>query len=226
MRTGRPVAAVSVTAEQRLELERWSRRPKTAQALAMRSRIILLAAQGGSNKSIAQKLATTPHTVGKWRKRFQGAGNDGLLDEPRPGTSRKLSDRQVELVLARTLESQPEAATHWSTRDMAKACGLSQSSDQPHLARLFSGAPSFRRPSSFPAIRCSSRRCATSLACILTRPTAPWCYAWTRRARYRRWIEPRRCYPCVQGRSNAAPTIMRVTAPPACLPRWIPSRVN
>ena len=75
----------------------------------MRSRIILLAAQGGSNKSIAQKLATTPHTVGKWRKRFQSAGNDGLLDEPRPGTSRKLSDRQVELVLARTLESQPEA---------------------------------------------------------------------------------------------------------------------
>ena len=140
MRTGRPVAAVSVTAEQRLELERWSRRPKTAQALAMRSRIILLAAQGGSNKSIAQRLATTPHTVGKWRKRFQGAGNDGLLDEPRPGTSRKLSDRQVELVLARTLESQPEAATHWSTRDMAKACGLSQSTIS-RIWRAFSLAP-------------------------------------------------------------------------------------
>jgi transposase len=140
MRTGRPVAAVSVTAEQRLELERWSRRPKTAQALAMRSRIILLAAQGGSNKSIAQKLATTPHTVGKWRKRFQSAGNDGLLDEPRPGTSRKLSDRQVELVLARTLESQPEAATHWSTRDMAKACGLSQSTIS-RIWRAFSLAP-------------------------------------------------------------------------------------
>ena len=140
MRTGRPVAAVSVTAEQRLELERWSRRPKTAQALAMRSRIILLAVQGGSNKSIAQKLATTPHTVGKWRKRFQGAGNDGLLDEPRPGTSRKLSDRQVELVLARTLESQPEAATHWSTRDMAKACGLSQSTIS-RIWRAFSLAP-------------------------------------------------------------------------------------
>jgi transposase len=131
---------VTVTAEQRLELEAWSRRPKTAQALAMRSRIILLAAQGGSNKSIAVKLSTTPHTVGKWRKRFACLGNDGLLDEPRPGTSRKLSDKQVELVLARTLESQPEAATHWSTRDMAKACGLSQSSVS-RIWRAFSLAP-------------------------------------------------------------------------------------
>ena len=140
MRLGRPVAVVTVNDEQRLELEAWSRRPKTAQALAMRSRIILLAAQGGSNKSIALKLSTTPHTVGKWRKRFQSAGNDGLLDEPRPGTSRKLSDKQVELVLTRTLESQPEAATHWSTRDMAKTCGLSQSSIS-RIWRAFSLAP-------------------------------------------------------------------------------------
>jgi transposase len=113
---------------------------QTAQALAMRSRIILLAAQSGSNKSIALKLSTTPHTVGKWRKRFASAGNDGLLDEPRPGTSRKLSDKQVELVLARTLESQPEAAPPWSTRDMAKACGLSQSSIS-RIWRAFSLAP-------------------------------------------------------------------------------------
>src|SRR5271170_1687519 len=140
MRTGRPVAAVTVTAEQRLELESWSRRPKTAQALALRSRIILLAVEGWNNKSIALKLSTTAHTVGKWRKRFVSTGTDGLLDEPRPGTPRKLSDKQVEVVLARTLESQPEAATHWSTRDMAKACGLSQSSVS-RIWRAFSLAP-------------------------------------------------------------------------------------
>ena len=140
MRTGRPVAVVTVTAEQRSELEAWSRRPKTAPALAMRSRIILLAAQGANNKSIAVKLSTTPHTVGKWRKRFASLGNDGLLDQPRPGTPRKLSDKQVELVLARTLESRPEAATHWSTRDMAKACGLSQSTIS-RIWRAFSLAP-------------------------------------------------------------------------------------
>jgi transposase len=105
----------------------------------MRSRIVLLAAAGQSNTAIAQRLATRPHTVGKWRKRFLQAGLDGLLDEPRPGTPRKLSDQQVESVLARTLESRPEAATHWSTRDMAKACGLSQSTSR--IWRAFSLAP-------------------------------------------------------------------------------------
>ena len=140
MRKGRSVANVSITAEQRLELESWSRRPKTAQALAMRSRVVLLAADGCSNRFIAQQLSTTAQTVGKWRRRFLCAGCDDLLDEPRPGTPRKLSDRQVELVLARTLESQPQAATHWSTRDMARACGLSQSSIS-RIWRAFSLAP-------------------------------------------------------------------------------------
>jgi transposase len=140
MPIGRPVARVTITAEQLVELEAWSRRRKTAQALAMRARIVLLAAEGCDNKSIARQLSTTAPTVGKWRRRFLSAGCDGLLDEPRPGTSRKLSDRQVELVLTRTLESQPEAATHWSTRDMAKACGLSQSSIS-RIWRAFSLAP-------------------------------------------------------------------------------------
>jgi transposase len=140
MPKGRPVAVVTITREQRAQLESWSRRPKTAQALALRSRIILLAAEGQSSTAIAQQLATSGHTVGKWRQRFLEAGLDGLLDEPRPGTPRKLSDQQVELVLTRTLESQPEAATHWSTRDMAKACGLSQSSIS-RIWRAFSLAP-------------------------------------------------------------------------------------
>jgi transposase len=140
MPKGRPISPVAITAEQRVELESWSRRPKTAQALAMRARIVLLAVDGSSNTLIARQLSMTAQTVGKWRKRFLWAGCDGLLDEPRPGTSRKLSDRQVELVLARTLESRPEAATHWSTRDMAKACGLSQSSIS-RIWRAFSLAP-------------------------------------------------------------------------------------
>src|SRR5258708_2227849 len=182
MRTGRRVAVVTVTAEQRLELEPWSRRPKTTQALA---------------------ISTTPHSVGKWRKRFASLGNDGLLDEPRPGTSRKLSDKQVELVLARTLDSQPEGARH-ALVDAGYGQGLRAESVpyQPHLTRLFSGTPSQRDLQAFPR-SAVHRRCATSLACILTRPIAPWSYAWTRRVRYRRWIEPHRYYPCVRGRSNA-----------------------
>src|ERR1700750_1450631 len=140
MPKGRPVAVVTITTEQREHLESWSRRPKTAQALALRSRIVLLATAGQSNTAIAQQLTTSAHTVGKWRQRFLQAGLDGLLDEPRPGTPRKLSDRQVELVLTRTLESQPEATTHWSTRVMAKACGLSQSTIS-RIWRAFSLAP-------------------------------------------------------------------------------------
>ncbi len=140
MPKGRPIAPVAITAEQQAELESWSRRRKTAQALAMRSRVVLLAADGCNNTSIARRLSTTAQTVGKWRKRFLSAGCYGLLDEPRPGTSRKLNDWQVELVLTRTLESQPEAATHWSTCDMARICGLSQSSIS-RIWRAFSLAP-------------------------------------------------------------------------------------
>jgi transposase len=146
MPQGRPVAIVSIDAGQRAQLESWSRRPKTAQALAMRSRVVLLAACGQSNRAIAGQLMTTAQTVGKWRRRFVQSGLDGLLDEPRPGTPRKLTDAQVEQVLVRTLETQPQAATHWSTRDMARATGLSQStisriwrafSLQPHRAETF-----------------------------------------------------------------------------------------
>ena len=106
----------------------------------MRSRIVLLAADGLSNTEIARRQSCSLPTAGKWRQRFLDGGLDGLLDEPRPGTPRKLSDRQVEKVLTRTLESQPEAATHWSTRDMAKATGLSQSTIS-RIWRAFSLAP-------------------------------------------------------------------------------------
>ncbi len=140
MRTGRPLAPVSISEQDRLQLVAWTRRAKTGQALAMRSRIILLAAEGINNKVIATRLNTIPHTVGKWRRRYLELGLDGLLDEPRPGTSRKLRDEQIEQVLTRTLESQSEAATHWSTRDMARACGLSQSSIS-RIWRAFSLAP-------------------------------------------------------------------------------------
>ena len=140
MATGRPLIPLTLGAEQREQLQAWSRRAKTAQALAMRSRIVLLAADGLSNTEIARRQNCSLPTAGKWRQRFLDSGLDGLLDEPRPGTPRKLSDRQVELVLSRTLESQPEAATHWSTRDMARATGLSQSTIS-RIWRAFSLAP-------------------------------------------------------------------------------------
>src|SRR5215469_12313840 len=127
MRTGRPITPLVVTGEERERLEEWTRRPKTAQALAQRARMVLQCAAGNSNTVVAQQLGITKQTVGKWRRRFVERRLDGLLDEPRPGAPRQVGDAQVERVIRLTLESTPTEATHWSTRAMAKRCGLSQS---------------------------------------------------------------------------------------------------
>ena len=111
--------------EQLQELRRWVRRPKTSQALSLRARIILETTTGKSDLKAAEELGTTRATVGKWRRRFLLDGCDGLLDEPRPGAPRKIGDDEVERVVVKTLESLPRDATHWSTRSMAKECGLS-----------------------------------------------------------------------------------------------------
>jgi transposase len=128
MRTGRPIPPLVLNREERQTLEEWTRRPKTAQALAQRARIILACAEGHNNTAVAAGLHLRQQTVGKWRRRFVAQRLQGLLDEPRPGTPRRLSDREVEHVLTLTLESTPRDATHWSTRSLARACGLSRSS--------------------------------------------------------------------------------------------------
>jgi len=123
---GRPVPAIVLTAEEQQSLENWARRPKTAQALAGRARMVLACAQGLSNGEVAVKTDVTRQTVGRWRRRFAAKRLDGLLDEPRPGAPRTITDADVERVIAQTLESKPKDATHWSTRSMAKHAGLSQ----------------------------------------------------------------------------------------------------
>ena len=131
---------------QREELERWLRRSKTGQALALRARIVLACAEGESDVSVAARLGTTRATVGKWRRRFIEKGCDGLLDEPRPGAPCTVSDADVERVVTTTLESMPRGATQWSTRSMAKRCGLSSATVnriwrafglQPHRMETF-----------------------------------------------------------------------------------------
>src|SRR5262245_52783005 len=122
MRTGRPIAPLTINADERDVLERWVRRPTTAQALATRARVILECATGKSNSRVAREVRWTAQTVGKWRSRFLAHRLDGLLDEPRPGAPRTVSDRQVERVIALTLKTKPADATHWSTRAMASRC--------------------------------------------------------------------------------------------------------
>src|SRR3954453_14666175 len=117
---------VTLSGEERVRLEAWARRRKTSQALAQRSRIVLLAADELKNTEIAQRLGGGRPMVTKWRNRFAEQRLDGLLDEPRPGRPRTISDEQVDEVIVKTLETTPKDATHWSTRSMAKEVGLTQ----------------------------------------------------------------------------------------------------
>ena len=146
MRLGRPLKPVVLTTDERATLEGWARRRTSAQALALRARIVLQAAHGDSNTQIARRERVVKATVGKWRSRFLQRRLEGLLDEPRPGAPRTISDADVEAMIITTLESTPRDATHWSTRTMAKAAGISQSSIsriwrtfglQPHRVETF-----------------------------------------------------------------------------------------
>ena len=146
MRTGRPKAPLSVPSEDLETLQRWTARRKTSQALALRSRVILRSLSGLSNTQVATELGITGDTVGKWRNRYIAKGLAGLLDEPRSGAPRRIGDDQVEAVVVKTLESTPRDATHWSTREMAKVSGLSDTTVlriwrafglQPHRSETF-----------------------------------------------------------------------------------------
>ncbi|MCC6426665.1 MAG: helix-turn-helix domain-containing protein, partial [Phycisphaerales bacterium] len=95
---GRPMANLTLTEDERSELRGWARRPTTAQAHALRARIILACAEGASNGDVADDLGVTRQTVGKWRQRFLDQRLDGLVDAPRPGAPRTITDEDVERV--------------------------------------------------------------------------------------------------------------------------------
>lgn len=145
-RTGRPKAELVVSDEERLALQRLVRRPTSAQAMAMRARIVLACAKGDANRDVAAALGVSEAMVGKWRRRFVERRLDGLSDDPRPGVPRTITDDQVEAVIVKTLEEKPKDATHWSTRAMAAEVGLSQTTIrriwhafglQPHRTESF-----------------------------------------------------------------------------------------
>lgn len=141
-----PRVAVELSAEERTLLTGYAQRRKTAQALAMRARIVLLCAEGHRNVEVARQLGVCRDMVGRWRQRFVQRRIDGLLDEPRPGAPRRVSDAMVERIVVQTLETQPPNATHWSTRELAKRLGVSRSTVhrvwqafriEPHRTRSF-----------------------------------------------------------------------------------------
>ena len=146
MALGRPKARLTLAPVERERLAQCVRRPKTAQALALRARIILRCAEGKKNKEVAAELDVSQQMVCKWRGRFLTQRLDGLLDEPRPGAPRRIGDAQIEQVVVKTLETTPRDATHWSTRSLAAQTGLSQTTIsriwrafglQPHRSETF-----------------------------------------------------------------------------------------
>jgi transposase len=146
MRSGRPKAELVVSAEERVTLEQWVRRRSSAQALALRAGIVLDCASGLNNMVVARRRRVSKQMVGKWRDRFVRRRVAGLLDEPRCGAPRTVQDDKVDAVIVRTLESTPRDATHWSTRAMAEASGLSHMTIQriwkafglePHRSETF-----------------------------------------------------------------------------------------
>jgi transposase len=143
---GRPAALIELSEKERSELEGLLRRRRTAQGLAQRAQIILLAADGLENKAIAHRTGTVENTVGKWRRRFAEQRLDGLLDEPRPGRPREIGDDEIAETIRLTLETSPKGATHWSLRSMADAVDHAPSTIhriwkafglQPHRAESF-----------------------------------------------------------------------------------------
>ena len=150
MRTGRPKATLTLSRNEERQLASLAHRSRSAPTLARRARIVLACAAGRDNKTVARRMRITPATVGKWRAWFVRGRLEALYDEPRPGAPRTITDEHVEQVIIRTLQSTPHGATHWSTRTMAKATGLSHATIsriwhafglQPHRTETFKLSP-------------------------------------------------------------------------------------
>ena len=158
--TGRPKALLELTSDETEQLERWVRRRKSAQALALRSRIVLACATGLTNKEVAAQLGVSMPTVGEVAVPVRRVAVGRLVDEPRSGRKPTITAEQVEDVVVATLESTPEHATHWSRKKMAERSGLSKST----IGRIWKGSASNRTwstGSNCPTTRCSSTRSTT-----------------------------------------------------------------
>ena len=201
--------------DERDYLERLVRRRKVSRGDAQRAEIVLRAAEGLNNRAIADAVGVTRQTVRTWRERFAKHRLDGLDDEPRCGAPRKIGDDRIEQIITKTLETKPADATHWSTRSMAKASGVSTSVGASHLARLRLAAASRRDVQAVDrsAVR---REGARHRRALLDPPEKALVCASTRRARSRRSIARSRCCRCAPARSSGARTTTSAMARRRC----------
>src|SRR4051812_15924545 len=215
-----PAAAeVVLSAEEREQLERWTRRRSSAQALALRARIVLLAAEGLRNTEIAERLGITRPPVTKWRNRFVEHGLDGLSDEPRPGRPRTITDERVEEVIVRTLETTPKDATHWSTRSMAAEVGLSREAVgriwrafglQPHRQETWKLS---KDPQFIDKVR-------DVVGLYLNPPERAVVLCVDEKSQIQGWTAARRSCRCCPECQSARPTTIAAPVPQASMRRW------
>ncbi len=212
---GRPLCPLVLSEEERVELAALAARRKTAQALAMRARIVLLAGEGIPNKEVAARLGIDQTTLGKWRRRFGADRLEGLRDEVRCGALRTVDDARVEAVIVRTLESLPEGATHWSSRGMARASGVSTSTVQriwrafglqPHRSETFklSSDPDF------------VGKVRDIVGLYMTPPDRALVLCVDEKSQIQALDRSQPMLPCGPGRSSGARTTTLATAPRRC----------
>jgi transposase len=187
----------------------------------MRARIVLKAADGESATATALEMKVCLQTVGKWRKRYAERGADGLLDEPRPGQPRKITDADVERVLTLTLESKPKAATHWSTREMAKASGINQTAIS-RIWRAFSLAPHRAETFKLSKDPLFIDKVRDIVGLYLNPPERALVLCVDEKSQIQALDSTAPLLPMGPGRSSAGPTTIRSMAPPAYSLRWIP----
>ena len=194
---GRPKVPLVLTTPEQQALDSLAHRARTAPQVARRARIVLACARGLDNQTVAKKLRVSPQMVGRWRARFVTRRVDGLLDEPRPGAPRTITDDTVEAVIVRTLETTPDGATHWSTRTLAKATGLSHGTIariwracglQPHRTKTFTLSPDpllVEKVRDVVGLPMQPGQTARHTH-ISTRPIMPWCCVSMKNRRFRR----------------------------------------
>jgi transposase-like protein len=211
---GKMVVAIDLTDSARRELGSLASRCRTAQGLAQRARIVLLAAEGVENKNICERVGAAPNTVGKWRRRFAERRMEGLLDEPHPGAPRQIGDDEVAEIVRLKLEATPREATRI-------ACLFGQSRrigalDDPPNLEAFSLQPHRAETFKLSTDPLFVEKCATSSAFTLSPPERAIVLCVEKRARFRRSIDPSRFCPCAQAKSSGARMTTRVTEPSAC----------
>ena len=175
MRTGRPKQPIILSKAEEEQLKSISRSRSFSHGLVTRAKIIIMSAEGTSNKDIARKLDYSPQSVSLWRRRFLEQGISGLHDELRPGRPRSISDEQVAELVRKTLQTKPRGRTHWSTRSMAEETAISRPTVQRIWMLLVFSLIASAILRSLP-IRSSWRRSAISSGCILIHLISPWFY--------------------------------------------------